>query len=235
MHKQRTILIVEDEAPIRDMLRYALQPHSFVLYEAEDAQTAYRQIYQVLPDLILLDWMLPGESGIDFAKRLKRDELSRDIPIIMLTARAEEDNKIKGLSAGADDYVVKPFSPRELIARINAVLRRGPMILNDKLVAKDLVLDIQIQQVTVKQQIINLGPLEFKLLVFFMRHPGRIYSREQLLDKVWGTGVYIDERTVDVTVKRLRQALRPTAYDQTIKTIRGSGYLFDASLAPVST
>jgi two-component system phosphate regulon response regulator PhoB len=221
-----TLLIVEDEAAIRDMVGFALPSAEFKLLAAENVAQAMRFIADEIPDLILLDWMLPGKSGIEFAKELKRSQLTCDIPIIMLTAKAEEEHKIKGLEA-ADDYVTKPFSPRELIARIRSVLRRGPLITPQGLLqVEQLCLNVTTHQVTVNQSIVKLTPQEYQLLHFFLTHQDRIYSREHLIHHLWGGNSEVSDRTVDVQVKRLRQALAPFGYDQIIKTVRSEGYCF---------
>ncbi len=225
--KAISILIIEDEIAIRDMLRYALEAAGFTVQEAGNASEAEQKIAQQIPDLILLDWMLPTISGIEFIKQLKRKPLIKDIPIIMLTAKAEEENKIKGLETGVDDYITKPFSPRELIARIKTVLRRSPLVTPEGIIQiGDLCLDTNTHQVTIKKQAIELAPIEYKLLYFFVTHQDRVYNREQLLDQVWGGENYIDERTVDVQIRRLRSRLKPHGYETRIKTIRGAGYQF---------
>lgn len=221
------ILIVEDEQPIRDMVMFALNDAGFEVREAADARQAQASIAERLPDLILLDWMLPGLSGIDFARRLKREELTRDLPIIMLTARAEEEDKVQGLESGSDDYMTKPFSPRELVARIRAVLRRGGSAAEDELLhANGLTLDFASHRVSAGEILLEMGPTEYRLLEFFMSHPERVYSRSQLLDRVWGSNVYVEERTVDVHIRRLRKVLEPHGYDALIQTVRGAGYRF---------
>ncbi len=221
------ILIVEDEITIRDMLRFALEPAGFDIMEAGSAKEAELQMTKNMPQLILLDWMLPGLSGVDFAGKLKTHPTTQNIPIIMLTAKAEENNKIKGLETGADDYITKPFSPRELIARVKTVLRRGPLVsLDDLITLKDLQLNIKSQRLTINYENIELTPIEYRLLHFFMTHANRVYNREQLLDHIWGGEKYIDERTVDVTIRRLRNRLKPFGYHVHIKTMRGSGYQF---------
>jgi two-component system phosphate regulon response regulator PhoB len=223
----KKILLVEDEPAIRAMVLMALERAGFTVLEAGDAPEAERQLADGRPDLILLDWMLPGTSGIELARRLQRDDYTRDIPIIMLTARGEEDDRIRGLEAGADDYVTKPFSPRELIARIKAVLRRtagdGG---NGTLEANGLRLDANSHRVTAGDALLEMGPTEFRLLQFFMSHPERVYSRTQLLDMVWGRGAYVEERTVDVHIRRLRQALSPSGHEALVQTVRGAGYRF---------
>lgn len=228
MNKKR-ILLVEDEAPIRDMLRFALERAGYEILEAADVRSARILIADYRPDLILLDWMLPGISGIDYAHRLKQEELTQEIPIIMLTARAEEEDKILGLESGADDYITKPFSTRELLARIKAVLRRRINGNSDTVLqVKNLLVDGISHRVSVDDKTLDIGPTEYRLLSFFMSHPERVYSRGQLLDRVWGSNVYVEERTVDVHIRRLRKLLQPFAYDDLIQTVRGVGYRFSA-------
>lgn len=223
----RTILLVEDEAPIRDMLNFVLEQSGFNVVEAEDYDVGLEKIKEPYPDLILLDWMLPGGSGVQLAKKLKQHEFAKDIPLIMLTARGEEDDKIRGLEAGADDYVTKPFSPKELVARIKAVMRRvTPTSKEEPIEFNGLVLEPVSHRVTSHEEAIEMGPTEFKLLHFFMTHPERVYSREQLLDNVWGTNVYVEDRTVDVHIRRLRKAISLNGHDSLIQTVRGSGYRF---------
>lgn len=223
----RTILVVEDEAPIRDMLSFVLEQSGFNVVEAEDYDVGLAKIQEPYPDLILLDWMLPGGSGVKFAKQLKQHDIAKDIPVIMLTARSEEEDKIRGLEAGADDYVTKPFSPKELVARIKAVMRRvTPTSKEEPIEFNGLILEPVSHRVTSNQDTIEMGPTEFKLLHFFMSHPERVYSREQLLDNVWGTNVYVEDRTVDVHIRRLRKAISANGHDSLIQTVRGSGYRF---------
>ena len=227
----KRILIVEDEQPIREMVVFALANAGYEVREAADARQAQASIADRLPDLILLDWMLPGISGIDYARRLKKDELTRELPIIMLTARAEEEDKVQGLESGADDYVTKPFSPRELVARIRAVLRRGGPAAEDEILrAGDLSLDLASHRVSAGEAPLDMGPTEYRLLEFFMSHPERVYSRSQLLDRVWGSNVYVEERTVDVHIRRLRKVLEPHGYDGLIQTVRGAGYRFSTRI-----
>jgi two-component system phosphate regulon response regulator PhoB len=224
-----TILVVDDESAIRDMLRMALEMADYRVLEAENIHDAYRLIADERPDLMLLDWMLPGGNGIELLRRLKRDELARELPVIMLTARTTQDNMVQGLDVGADDYVTKPFAPRELIARIKALLRRTPAGRDDGILASaQLELDTSSHRVTLGDHPLTMGPTEFKLLHFFMSHPERAYSRTQLLDQVWGANVYIEERTVDVHIRRLRLALKTDALDyrDAVQTVRGMGYLF---------
>ncbi|HHJ14351.1 MAG TPA: phosphate regulon transcriptional regulatory protein PhoB [Gammaproteobacteria bacterium] len=220
------ILIVEDEAAIREMLQFSLVKAGFQCQLAADAEQALVAISARPPDLLLLDWMLPGMSGIDLARRLRGDELTRNLPIIMLTARGEEDDRVLGLECGADDYVAKPFSPRELLARIRALLRRTAPPEDAVLEAGRLVLDLAAHRVRVGGQEVELAPAEFRLLSFFMAHPERVFSRGQLLDQVWGRGVFIEERTVDVHIRRLRKSLSGEGCDTCIQTVRGAGYRF---------
>ncbi|MDZ7784961.1 MAG: phosphate regulon transcriptional regulator PhoB [Halioglobus sp.] len=225
----RTVLIVDDEFAIRDMLRMALEMAEFRCLEAEDIQRAYTLVVDERPDVILLDWMLPGGSGLELLRRLKRDELTRDLAVIMLTAKTAEDNVIQGLDVGADDYITKPFAPRELIARIRALLRRSSGTdEEDKIQVADLVLDGESRRIYIGEQPLDMGPTEFNLLKFFMSHPERAYTRSQLLDRVWGANVYVEERTVDVHIRRLRKALQSPGgdYSALIQTVRGTGYRF---------
>jgi len=225
----QTILVVEDDEAIRDMVVFNLERSGFRVIEAGDCQTARVRIADDLPDLLLLDWMLPDTSGVELARSLRRDEMTRDLPIIMLTARTMEDDKVRGLDSGADDYVTKPFGARELIARINALLRRlAPGGADEEVTVGDLALNVASHRVTGNGKPIDLGPTEFRMLRFFMTHQDRVYSRSQLLDYVWGGGVYIEERTVDVHVLRLRKALAPLGFDRYIQTVRGAGYRFSA-------
>ncbi len=227
----RRVLLVEDEAPIREMLRFILEQSGFDVTEAEDFDVALEKIKEPYPDLILLDWMLPGGSGVQLAKRLKQHEYTRDIPIIMLTARGEEEDKVRGLDAGADDYVTKPFSPKELIARMKAVIRRvAPTSSEEMIEFNGLRLDPVSHRVTAFERPVDMGPTEFKLLHFFMTHSERVYSREQLLDNVWGTNVYVEDRTVDVHIRRLRKAISESNHDGMIQTVRGAGYRFSTKL-----
>lgn len=219
------ILLVEDEKPIREMLRFALSASGNRISEASNTAEADEIIENDRPDLILLDWMLPGLSGLDYAKRLSSLDSTKDLPIIMLTARAEEDSKISGLDAGVYDYITKPFSTRELLARIKAVLRRSNLG-QTEYAANNLILNTESQRVTIDGQTIDMGPTEYRLLKFFISHPERVYTRDQLLDQVWGTNVYVENRTVDVHIRRLRKILSPYGLDSFIQTVRGSGYRF---------
>ncbi|MFC3152627.1 phosphate regulon transcriptional regulator PhoB [Litoribrevibacter euphylliae] len=228
----KKVLIVDDEAPIREMIMVALEMAGYNCLEAENTQSAHSIIVDQQPDLILLDWMLPGVSGIEFARRLKKDELTSDVPIIMLTAKSEEDNKIQGLEVGADDYITKPFSPRELVARLKAVLRRTtPQGVEETVSVNGLELNPVSHRVLAHGDSIEMGPTEFRLLQFFMTHQERAYSRSQLLDHVWGGNVYVEERTVDVHIRRLRKALAVTGHDGLIQTVRGTGYRFSTKAA----
>lgn len=222
------ILVVEDEAPVRQMIAFNLSRAGFTVDEAEDSASARVRIADARPDLVLIDWMLPDSSGLELTRTLRRDDAYRDLPIIMLTARAEEKNKVLGLDSGADDYITKPFSSRELLARVNARLRVAAPNGDAPLVFDELQLDPVSHRVTVGGEEIRLGPTEFRLLRFFMRNPDRVYSRGQLLDLVWGRNVYVEERTVDVHVRRLRQALEPFSVDKYVQTVRGAGYRFSA-------
>lgn len=228
------ILVVDDESAIRDMLRMALELSDFEVIEAESAKDAYEQIIDESPHLMLLDWMMPGESGVAFMQRLRKDERTENLPVIMVTARHDDDNKVQGLDVGADDYITKPFVPKELIARIKAVLRRSGVLTPDSILTiGGLTLDVAGHAVSIQQQPVDMGPTEFKMLGFFMTHQDRVYSRSQLLDNVWGGNVYIDERTIDVHIRRLRKALEMDGtndinYGQLIQTVRGAGYRFSA-------
>ena len=221
------VLIVEDEPAIAELLSVNLRHNGFTPIWAEDGAAAQREIEAQLPDLILLDWMLPGMSGVEFAKRLRSEERTRSIPLIMLTARGEETDKVLGLESGADDYITKPFSPRELVARIKAVLRRrAPETTEDAVDLGGLRLDPATHRLAAGGNPITLGPTEFRLLHFLMTHPERVHSRAQLLDQVWGDHVFVEERTVDVHIRRLRCALEPSGHDSLVQTVRGSGYRF---------
>jgi len=220
-----SILVVEDEPAIQELIRVNLEDAGFSVRAAEDAETAYEQIRSALPDLVLLDWMLPGQSGLALARSLRGDARTRELPIIMVTARGDETDRVAGLEAWVDDYVTKPFSPRELKARIKSVLRRrSPEAAQEQLSVGPLALDPTTHRVTVRGEPVQVGPTEFRLLKFLMARPERVHSRTQLLDKVWGDHVYIEERTVDVHIRRLRLALEPRGCAGMIETVRGSGY-----------
>ena len=219
------ILVIEDEPAIQELIAVNLEHAGHRVQRAHNAAEADAMIREVRPDLIVLDWMLPDLAGTALARRLRADARNRDIPIIMLTARAQERDKIEGLESGADDYVTKPFSPKELLARIKAVLRRrAPQLTDDAIEIDGLQLDPAAHRAGVRGNELQLGPTEYKLLHFFMTHPERVYSRVQLLDHVWGDHVFVEERTVDVHIRRLRQALAPTGHDRLIETVRGAGY-----------
>jgi two-component system phosphate regulon response regulator PhoB len=225
-----TILVVEDEPAIQELIAYNLKQAGHQPLRADNAEQALNLVANALPDLVLLDWMLPGMSGIDLARRLRNDKRTKTVPIIMLTARTEEKDKLHGLDTGADDYITKPFSPRELNARIKAVLRRrAPQMTDDVVQIGELRLDPASHRVTGNSAPVELGPTEFRLLHFLMTHPERVHSRAQLLDHVWGDHVFVEERTVDVHIRRLRKALEPTRLDRLIQTVRGTGYRISAT------
>ncbi len=223
------ILLVEDEPAIQELIAFNLQQAGHHVLRADSGEAGMNLVKNALPDLVLLDWMLPGMSGIEFSRKLRADERTRHVPVIMLTARSEEADKIIGLETGADDYITKPFSPRELQARIKAVLRRrAPQITDDIVEVKGLTLDPATHRVAGNGAPLGLGPTEFRLLHFFMTHPERVHSRTQLLDYVWGDHVFVEERTVDVHIRRLRSALESTGHDALIQTVRGTGYRLSA-------
>ncbi len=227
-----TILVVEDEPAIREMIVTTLEMAGFDCLQASDVQNAHLQVVDNRPSLVLLDWQLPnGLSGIDLCRRLKKDELLSEIPIIMLTAKGEEDHKVQGLDAGADDYITKPFSTRELVSRIKAVLRRSSALSGDKPIdIKGLTLDPASQRVSANGRPIEIGPTEYRLLAFFMSHAERAYTRTQLLDQVWGGNVYVEDRTIDVHIRRLRKILEPHGFAEFIQTVRGTGYRFSTQI-----
>ncbi|MDN3651774.1 phosphate regulon transcriptional regulator PhoB [Thalassotalea ponticola] len=228
---ERSILVVEDETPIREMIAFVLEQNGFNPVEASDYEQAKSLLTDPLPDLVLLDWMLPGGSGLKIAREIKQQDYTRHIPIIMLTARSDEDDKVKGFDVGVDDYVTKPFSPKELIARIKAVIRRvAPTALEEVIECHGLTLDPVSHRVAIDDIPIELGPTEFKMLHFFMTHPERVYSREQLLDNVWGTNVYVEDRTVDVHIRRLRKSIAGRGHDEFVQTVRGAGYRFSTKV-----
>jgi len=224
------ILLVEDEPAIQELIAVNLEHAGHHVIRARDAEGALGIVRNALPDLLLIDWMLPGMSGVSLARQLRREERTREIPIILLTARSAEADKVAGLEAGADDYVTKPFSPKELLARIKAVLRRrAPQMTDDPIEVNGLRLDPATRRVYGNSRPLELGPTEFRLLHFLMTHPERVHSRTQLLDQVWGDHVFVEERTVDVHIRRLRKALEPSAHDRLVETVRGSGYRLTAS------
>jgi two-component system phosphate regulon response regulator PhoB len=225
-----TILVVEDEPAIQELIAFNLELAGHAALRAHNAEEALDLLRAALPDLVVLDWMLPGMSGIEFARRLRADKRTQGVPLIMLTARADERDKVQGLESGADDYLTKPFSPRELNARVKAVLRRrAPQATDDAIEVSGLRLDPASHRVTGNDALLGLGPTEFRLLHFLMTHPERVYSRAQLLDQVWGDHVFVEERTVDVHIRRLRKALEPTRHDRLIQTVRSAGYRFSSS------
>ncbi|MXY38511.1 MAG: phosphate regulon transcriptional regulatory protein PhoB [Rhodospirillaceae bacterium] len=222
------ILVVEDEAPLVTLLRYNLEEAGFEVDEARDGEDALISVRERRPDLIVLDWMLPAVSGIEVCRQLRRRRETRDVPVIMLTAKSEEADRIRGLDSGADDYLTKPFSPRELVARIRAVMRRTrPAVSAENLKFADIEMDLIAHRVTRAGKATHLGPTEFRLLRHFMEHPGRVFSREQLLDSVWGHDVYVEPRTVDVHIRRLRKALDVGRAPDVIRTVRSAGYAME--------
>lgn len=229
-----TVLIVEDEPAIQELIAFNLQQAGHHPLRANDAEHALRLMQDALPDLVLLDWMLPGLSGIDLARRLRADRRTKTIPLIMLTARGDERDKLAGLDTGADDYITKPFSPRELLARIKAVLRRrAPQMTDDIVQIGELRLDPATHRVTGAGTTVHLGPTEFRLLHYLMTHSERVHSRSQLLDQVWGDHVFVEERTVDVHIRRLRKALEPTRQEMLVQTVRGAGYRLSTDAEPM--
>ncbi|MBL8805817.1 MAG: phosphate regulon transcriptional regulator PhoB [Rhodospirillales bacterium] len=225
------LLIVEDEAALVELLRYNFEKEGFRVTSAADGEAALVAVAEAKPDLIVLDWMLPHVSGLEVARQLRRKPETRDIPIIMLTARGEETDRIRGLEVGADDYVAKPFSPSELVARVRAVLRRSkPSTAQDLLTFGDLVMDLSAHRVLRSGRSIHLGPTEFRLLRFLLERPGRVYSREQLLDAVWGRDIYVEPRTVDVHIRRLRKAINSPGDSDLIRTVRSAGYALDENV-----
>ena len=226
---KQSILVIDDEPAIRDMLQIALDAAGFKVGLAEDAKQAYPIIIDTPPDLILLDWMMPGTSGIELLRRLRRDEIN--VPVIMLTAKVEEASKISGLDSGADDYIAKPFSPRELVSRVKAILRRtSGKNLKDVIKVDGMTFDPISHRVSINEKIIPLGPTEYKLLQFFLTHQERVYTRDQILDYVWGRNVYLDERTVDVHIRRLRKAISIAGHENYVQTVRGAGYRFSTHI-----
>ena len=228
---RHTILVVDDETSIREMLVISLESAGYNVLQAENAKTAHSLVLDKHPDLILLDWMMPVTTGLELLRRLKRDEMTDHIPVIMLTAKVEESSKISGLDSGADDYIAKPFSPRELLSRVKAILRRvSREELKDTIAVGDLEFDPLEHRISVAGNLINLAPTEFRLLQFFLTHQERVYSRDQILDYVWGKNVYLDERTVDVHIRRLRKAISVAGHDEYVQTVRGAGYRFSTQL-----
>jgi two-component system phosphate regulon response regulator PhoB len=223
------ILVVEDEPPLVEVLRYNLEKEGYLVNVAENGAQALSKVHESAPDLVILDWMLPELSGIEVCRQLREDPDSREVPVIMLTARGEEADRVKGLASGADDYVVKPFSPAELLARVRAVLRRSTSSAPDEtLTYRDLTMDLAAHKVTRAGRSIHLGPTEFRLLRVLLKRPGRVFSREQLLDLAWGRDIYLEARTIDVHIRRLRKALNNPGEKDYIRTVRGAGYALDA-------
>lgn len=221
-----TVLIIEDEQEVRDMLSFSLSRSGFNVWEAASAEEALPRLEGPLPDLLIIDWMLPGMSGVALAQRLRQDEHTASLPLIMLTARGEETDKLKSFDSGVDDYITKPFSPKELVARIKALLRRAGTPKDGILAVGPIRLDLNAHKVTIASTLVKVGPTEFRLLELFMRNPDRVFGRSQLLDRVWGRSIYVEERTVDVHVLRLRKTLKPHGGDGLIQTVRGVGYRF---------
>ncbi len=221
------ILLVEDETAIRDMLAMLLEQAGFIVHGVDDVQTADRCLKDGAPDIILLDWMLPGISGVEWCRRLKRDKIYSVVPVILVSARSEEEDRVRGLDVGADDYICKPFSPRELVARIRAVLRRsGPSENPERIEKQGIVLSLDEHRLKIDDTVVALSPTEYRLMEFFMTHPDKVYSRGQLLDQVWGRSTYIEERTVDVHIRRLRKILARFQREELVQTVRGFGYRF---------
>ncbi len=223
------LLIIEDEPDLRELLSFTLSREGYDVMEAETAETALQMLDSTLPDLAIVDWMLPGMDGIELVKRLRRDDVTEDLPIIMLTARGEEPDKLKSFDVGIDDYITKPFSPRELLARIKALLKRSGTPENNVLESNGIQLDLNSHRVTINGQEIHTGPTEYRLLELLVRNPDRVFNRNQLLDRVWGRGVYVEERTVDVHILRLRKLLKPFGLDRAVQTVRSVGYRFSPS------
>ena len=223
------LLIIEDEPDLRELLSFTLSREGYDVMEAETAETALQMLDSKLPDLAIVDWMLPGMDGIELVKRLRRDDVTEDLPIIMLTARGEEPDKLKSFDVGIDDYITKPFSPRELLARIKALLKRSGTPENNVLESNGIQLDLDSHRVTINGQEIHTGPTEYRLLELLVRNPDRVFNRNQLLDRVWGRGVYVEERTVDVHILRLRKLLKPFGLDRAVQTVRSVGYRFSPS------
>jgi len=229
--KQIRVLVVDDESAIREMIQFGLGKSGMAVRCADSGKQALIKINEALPDILLLDWMMPNMSGPELIRRLRKDPVTAEIPIIMLTARVSEDDKVTGLNSGADDYIIKPFSPRELVARINAVLRRtSPGGVEGKVTLGSITIDTESRQLYLDEKPTHIGPTEYRLLEFFMTHANRSYSRSQLLDHVWGTNVYLEERTVDVQIRRLRRVLQVANLDHYIQTVRSHGYRFSVGI-----
>ena len=223
-----SVLVIEDEQEVREMLSFSLSRSGFNVWEAASAEEALRRLDGPLPSLVIIDWMLPGMNGVDLARRLRRDEHTAGLPMIMLTARGEQADKLKSFDSGVDDYITKPFSPRELVARMRALLRRAGTPEDGVLKSGPLRLDLNAHKLSVAGKAVKIGPTEFRLLELFMRNPNRAFGRGQLLDRVWGRSIYVEERTVDVHVLRLRKTLKPHGLDKLVQTVRGLGYRFSS-------
>ena len=225
--RRKTVLIVDDEAAIREMVSLALETAKFNVLEASDSQEGRAIIIDSQPDVVLLDWMMPGTTGLELLRRLRRDPLTEKIPVILLTAKTSEDSKIIGLDSGADDFISKPFSPKELISRIKAIIRRSTVTEpSEPIKVGEMLFDPESHRVSICDESVDIGPTEYRLLQFFLTHQERVYSRDQILDHVWGANVYLDERTVDVHIRRLRKAISVAGHEKYVQTVRGAGYRF---------
>jgi two-component system phosphate regulon response regulator PhoB len=225
--RRKTVLIVDDEAAIREMVSLALETAKFNVLEASDSQEGHAIIIDSQPDAVLLDWMMPGTTGLEFLRRLRRDPLTEKIPVILLTAKTSEDSKITGLDSGADDFISKPFSPKELVSRIRAVIRRSTVTEpSEPIKVGEMLFDPESHRVSICDEPVEIGPTEYRMLQFFLTHQERVYSRDQILDHVWGANVYLDERTVDVHIRRLRKAISVAGHEKYVQTVRGAGYRF---------
>jgi len=225
--RRKTVLIVDDEAAIREMVSLALETAKFNVLEASDSQEGHAIIIDSQPDVVLLDWMMPGTTGLELLRRLRRDPLTEKIPVILLTAKTSEDSKITGLDSGADDFISKPFSPKELVSRIRAVIRRSTVTEpSEPIKVGEMLFDPESHRVSICDEPVDIGPTEYRMLQFFLTHQERVYSRDQILDHVWGANVYLDERTVDVHIRRLRKAISVAGHEKYVQTVRGAGYRF---------
>ena len=225
--RRKTVLIVDDEAAIREMVSLALETAKFNVLEASDSQEGHAIIIDSQPDVVLLDWMMPGTTGLELLRRLRRDPLTEKIPVILLTAKTSEDSKITGLDSGADDFISKPFSPKELVSRIRAVIRRSTVTEpSEPIKVGEMLFDPESHRVSICDEPVDIGPTEYRMLQFFLTHQERVYSRDQILDYVWGANVYLDERTVDVHIRRLRKAISVAGHEKYVQTVRGAGYRF---------
>ena len=225
--RRKTVLIVDDEAAIREMVSLALETAKFNVLEASDSQDGHAIIIDSQPDVVLLDWMMPGTTGLELLRRLRRDPLTEKIPVILLTAKTSEDSKITGLDSGADDFISKPFSPKELVSRIRAVIRRSTVTEpSEPIKVGEMLFDPESHRVSICDEPVDIGPTEYRMLQFFLTHQERVYSRDQILDHVWGANVYLDERTVDVHIRRLRKAISVAGHEKYVQTVRGAGYRF---------